>query len=212
MSQALRAVTRPGLTATEAIAWWQTAPHDNARPRTPVGFGFSAEHAHWWRVIDGMPSTPQGAADLTGVYELVGFDGELELRWRNDDDGRGAAVVLAGTAELLPPEGRDVSPATATPLQDPQPRVLAGQVRRVDGAPGWVRLTAARYAPVEIPLQEEISLDLAGKGKNTPVLVLDTVEYTEQDQHGNVCVVDRRLIRLRLVRQEELRLDLTKEN
>lgn len=207
MSRALRAVARAELTAQDAIAWWDTA----TRGGTPVGFGFSARAATWWQVTGGVPMTRAGAADLTGVYELVCFDGDRELRWRNEQDGRGTAVVLADLPELLPPGEHDVSPENATPLGDPQPRILAGHVYPVDGS-GWVRLTAARYAPVEVPVTTAPDLDLDAKNKDAPVVVLDSVEYVEQDRHGNVSVVDRRLVRLRALRHEELRLDLIRED
>lgn len=176
-----------------------------------MGFGFSARAATWWQVPDRVPMTRHHeAADLTGVYELVGFDGDRELRWRNEHDWRGRAVVLADLPELLPPGEHDVSPADATPLGDPQPRILAGQVHL--DTPGWVRLTAARYAPVEVPVapDQDSDIDLSAKDKDTPVVVLDSVEYAGQDRHGNVSVVDRRLVRLRIVRHEDLRLDLTR--
>jgi CRISPR-associated protein (TIGR03984 family) len=238
VSRTLRAVARTGLTAGEAIAWWRSAPDgptgqgptaegpavagpdgNDTHGRTPVGFGFSARAATWWQVPDGVPMTRHhDAADLTGVFELVGFDGDRELRWRNEHDGRGRAVVLADLPELLPPGEHDVSPDGAIPLGDPQPRILAGRVHL--DTPGWVRLTAARYAPVEVPVAPDTApgiapdidsdIDLHARGKEVPVVVLDSVEYAQQDRHGNVSVVDRRLVRLRVVRHEDLRLDLTR--
>lgn len=209
MNRTLRAVARNDVTAQEAITWWCTAAQGTTG--RPVGFGFSATAATWWRVTDGIPTTPKEPADLTGVYELVGFDGDRELRWRNEDAGHGTAVVLADLPELLPPGDCDISPkAVATPLGDPQPRILAGQVRRHEN-PGWVRLTAARYAPAEIPVSPDPGIDLDAKGKDTPLVVLDSVEYAAEDRHGNVSVVDRRLVRLRILRHEELRLYLPKE-
>lgn len=213
MSRTLRAVDRAGLTAGEAIAWWHTA----ARGGTAVGFGFSVRTATWWQLADGVPVTWDKPADLTGVYELVGFDGDRELRWRNEVGGRGTAVVLTDVPELLPADGTDVTGrhgVTRSPailLGEPQSRILAGQVRRIGGAPGWVRLTAARYAPAEIPVTPDPQLDLGAHGVDAPVVVLDSVEYAMEDWHGNVTVVDRRLVRLRIVRHADLRLDLARE-
>lgn len=203
MTGTLAAVTRDGLTANEAITWWRTVPGGGP----PVGFGYSARAATWWRVVDGEPVTGEGAADLSEVYELVGFDGDRELRWRKNGDGRGSAVVLAETGDLLPEGGDDATRGGATPLETRQTRILAGKVERLD-TPGWVRLTAARYAPAVIPLAVSPDADLTATDKDTPAVVLESVEYVEEDEHGNTSVVDRRLVRLRLVPHRKLRLRL----
>jgi CRISPR-associated protein (TIGR03984 family) len=190
-----------------------------------VGFGYSTRAATWWRVVDGVPMLPDPTspaspvdavpsglveADLTEVYELVGFDGARELRWRKDGDGRGNAVVLADSTDQLPTGGDDTSRGAATALPGTRTRMLAGKVEPLP-VPGWVRLSAARYAPAVLPLDLAPGTDLSGSGAATPVVVVDAVEYVEEDEHGNTGVVDRRLTRLRLADHDELRLHLTDE-
>jgi len=204
----LCAVSRLGLTALEALAWWR-ADRDGG---DPVGFGISAKAATWWRLSGATPLTAQGeAVELDRVYEVVAFDGERELRWRNDDAGRGRAVVLADRGDLLPP-GDDASYPGRTEVFGPvQTRVLAGKVNRIDGIPGWVRLAASRYAPAEIPVALPAGFEPGASGGGQPVAVVDVVEYAAEDSHGNVSIVDRRLSGLRMLRRSDLELRLDRK-
>ncbi|MEJ2579646.1 MAG: hypothetical protein P8Z68_11235, partial [Kineosporiaceae bacterium] len=127
-----------------------------------------------------------------------------------DGDGRGNAVVLADSTDQLPSGGDDTSRGAATALPGTRTRMLAGKVEPLP-VPGWVRLSAARYAPAVLPLDLAPGTDLTGVGAATPVVVVDAVEYVEEDEHGNTGVVDRRLTRLRLADHDELRLHLTDE-
>ena len=210
MTATLHATTRAELTAGEAISWWPSTPSDRSTGRDPaVGFALSAGAATWWRLERGVPTTSSGKeVPFDGVYELVGFDGDRELRWRNDNGGRGRAVVLADAPEALPTCGDAGSPATR--LDGVQERILAGQVRP-QGSHGWFRLTAARYAPADVPVDLPDGFGLDGRGHDTPVVVLESVEYAVEDRHGNLSVVDRRHTRLRLRRRRDLHLDLSKE-
>jgi CRISPR-associated protein (TIGR03984 family) len=216
MTATLRATTRGGLTAREALAWWQSAPAATAGARAcspighsngcdVVGYAISARAATWWRLDAGVPRSPSGEVSFDGVYELVGFDGDRELRWRNTSDGVGHAVVLADDPAVLP-AGGEAADSTATRLDGVQERLLAGQVRPQD-AEGWYRLTAARYAPADVPVVPPTGFDLEGRGHDTPVVVLESVEYVLEDGHGNLTAVDRRHTRLRLRTRRDLHLD-----
>jgi len=203
----LHAITRPELALPEALAWWGSLPVPDGGEA--VGFAISARAAVWWRWDGDRAVTRAGQPGaLDGAYELVGFDGHRELRWRNESAGRGPAVVLGEDPGLLP-AGDDVSPQRPAVREAlVHRRVLAG---RVALAPGWARLTAARYAPADVPVLAEPGIDADARGADAPVVVLESVEYTVEDDDGNVGVVDARRIRLRLVPHRDLRFDFREE-
>ncbi len=129
------------------------------------------------------------AADdvLAEAYEMVLFDGERELRWLRTPDGRGPAIAIGEEPADLPP-GQDVTADPPPQRGDTHTRLLAGVPRR-HGAADWTTLDrdSKRYAAAHLPLTFT----------GGDLLVIDTVEYLVEDEHGNVDVADTRTLGLR---------------
>ena len=215
MSPALVAVrSDQPLTVLEAIAWCWPTPGD----REVIGFGYSPDAAPWWRLREGQPVGPDGPCDLGNVYELVAFDGDRELRWLQTGSSRGPAVVLAEEGVELPagtavtdwaPTDTDDSVSDDSDTRDnpsggsiPRTRPIAFGIRRhwladhPSRLPGaWTRLSAVRYRPVPVP----IALPTGERPWNEYVIALSSVEYTIEDQHGNLSVIETRLTGLDLI-------------
>jgi CRISPR-associated protein (TIGR03984 family) len=205
MTATLRSVVAEGhITASQALAWF-AAVVEEPRLAGAVGFAYAPETASWFR-LDGAGTAwgSDGTLDLAAVFELRAFDGTRELRWLHQDAGTGPAVALAEDATPLP-TGHPVeettssaaAPGTVTgPAQQSMPqRVGPEAVRRLAGRPGpagtagWCTLTSPRYAPAQIPID----------APPTSVVQIVSAEYAIQDEHGNLSVVDARLIRLQTV-------------
>lgn len=147
-----------------------------------VGFCYSPVRAQWFRITDGAAHGPNGPLDLTGVFELRAFNRDRELRWWNTSGGRGPAVVV--TERAGDPDGD-----APRRVERPYARLLWGTRERELTAPaGWVRLLEGRIGTIEVPFAESV----AAGGR----VWLHAVEYVEEDEHGNVAVVDERLVGL----------------
>jgi CRISPR-associated protein (TIGR03984 family) len=141
-----------------------------------VGFVYSPVDAPWFRIDDGAPVGSDGKPiDLTGVFELRAFDGTRELRWWNVSGGEGNQFVL----------DHDALPAGWRPGKTYE-RILWGAVRT--GGPKWTELFAARIGPLHVPI--------GGSPAEHSTIRLGVREYLVEDEHGNVSVVDERLVAL----------------
>lgn len=179
---AVRAATP--VTAAEAVAWFTSYPESG---RQILGYAFSAGAATWLRV--GPTRTIDHVADtgdlLAEAYELLLFDGERELRWLREPDGRGAAVALGEDPAHLPP-GHPVTPEPPPHRGDTHQRLLAG-TPHPHPTPGWTTLGSDRYSAAHLPVTTT--------GAET--LILETVEYVIEDAHGNLDVAEVRTVALR---------------
>lgn len=139
-----------------------------------VGFCYRPRDARWFRLTgDGRPTGPDGEAfDLTGAFELRAFTPDCELRWRNRAAGSGAAILVSDAPGGAP---------------EPYHRLLWGAP--VAWRDGWITLTDARIGTFSVPV------DVPAPGRHDRIW-LRAVEYTDQDEHGNVAVVDERLVAL----------------
>jgi CRISPR-associated protein (TIGR03984 family) len=141
-----------------------------------VGFLYSPVDAPWFRVDDGAPVGGDGErVDLTGVFELRAFDGTRELRWWNVSGSEGNQFVL----------DHDALPTGWRPGGTYE-RILWGAVRT--GGPEWTELFAARIGPLHLPV--------GGSPAVHSTIRLGVQEYLVDDEHGNVSVVDERLVGL----------------
>lgn len=162
-----------------------------------IGFCYSATAARWFRLdASGAASfctgdQPAGfaadqpaaagaaaPADLTGVFELRAFTRSHELRWYNTAGGCGPAVVVT--------EGEDSALRVRRLSGGPYRRLLWGTVAGCSD--GWVVLHDARIGALRVPLDRP-----APHGAR---IWLEAVEYVDEDDHGNLAVVDERLVGL----------------
>jgi hypothetical protein len=180
------------LTAADAVAWFgpATPPHWRV-----VGYAFTARAATWLRVhADGVvEAVPGSGSPLPEAYELVLFDGDRELRWLQEPDGRGAAVALGEDRATLP-DGIDVTADPAPRRGDTHQRMLAG-IPRAHPDPEWATLASERYTAAHLPWAFTTG----------DVLMIETVEYLTEDGHGNVDVADTRIVGLRTTTRAALR-------
>jgi CRISPR-associated protein (TIGR03984 family) len=116
------------------------------------------------------------------VFEARVFGPKGELRWHKDAAGNHRTVIVAEDKLAL---RDDFNPASITYLETiDRPQILWGQFRPSP----WVRLSTARVGFLDVPFAIEPK----------PVRVqLRIREYlAEVDVHGNVGVIEERLIRL----------------
>lgn len=188
---ALHAVRTENRTAAEAVSWFaeNTAPDWQA-----IGYTLSARAATWVRVgHDGAIETGGAENDpLSEAYEMVLFDGERELRWLRGEGGRGPAIALGEEPSDLP-HGESVTADPPPRRGDTHTRLLAGTPE--EHSADWTALRGERYATAYLPVAFE----------NGDTLVIETVEYLGEDEHGNVDVVDTRTIKLRATSSKAVR-------
>lgn len=139
------------------------------------------------------------------VFEARVFNQQVELRWLHKRNGEGRAVLLSDDGEdaKLDDYFAELPQLTELPKLDkiietiPQTYLLWGEGIEVTEkdrpAPGWSRLTTARIGRLHVPLAEND----VGTGR----VQLVAREYLgEVDQHGNVAVVEERLLKLEVAK------------
>jgi hypothetical protein len=182
------------LTAWDALAWCWPAPG-----REVIGFGYAVDRARWFRLDAEGPRGPDGRGlSLDGMYEIVAFDADRELRWLLDTDGTPHAVVLSEGLTGVPGtavEAISRAPHRLTPDDGPLPaHLLAEHVARpADTRAGgeWARLHSHRYDDALVPYRWPAA------GDPPTGLALEYVEYVDEDEYGNLSVVETRLTGLR---------------
>lgn len=131
--------------------------------------------------------------DIATVFEARVFNESAELRWLNDPspEKRHRAVILAESdhSEKLPDWTLDDSPTVIETL--PQTYLLWGEGTSRPMAEGWSELATPRIGALSVPL--------AGVAPHQRVL-LRSVEYLAEAEHGNVIVFDERLSGLEAAR------------
>jgi CRISPR-associated protein (TIGR03984 family) len=123
---------------------------------------------------------------LDKVFELRAFNQNIELRWLNQLNGEGKAVLISeqNISDYL---DNDIPAIFALDII-PQQYILWGKGIKTVSPSEWGKLATARIGSINIPL----------KGITTDKRVyLNAVEYLkETDENGNVSVVEERLIGL----------------
>ena len=157
-------------------------------PRTAM---LSSPRAFRFALLDdGALCGPGGEeVPLTEVFEARLFGEEAELRWLAQPDGSGRAVMLT-EADSEPLSGW--RPLTAIEPLDviSQTAILWGTAApSLDPGPGWTALSEARIGKLDVPL--------AAVEERAYVEAVSREYLAEADQHGNVAVVEERLLRLR---------------
>ncbi|HMX26913.1 MAG TPA: CRISPR-associated protein Csx19 [Blastocatellia bacterium] len=133
--------------------------------------------------------------ELDNFFEARVFNEQTEMRWRNDEGGRGRTVLLSASPipELCQKElDEDVSLTYWEKL--PQTYLLWGEgvedQAKTGLADGWSRLTTARIGALNVPVKVRNAVKVEDESKK-PRVLLHVYEYlAEYDNHGNVAVAE----------------------
>jgi CRISPR-associated protein (TIGR03984 family) len=191
MSAALFVYTRQALSLADALSGFATVIGMNGAtailysPRR-CELATCAEGA--LRASDGQP------VDIGTVFEARVFNETAELRWLNDPSTEQChrAVILTeqdrtGMLEGWEPENDQ--PSVIDTL--PQTYLLWGEGTDRPMNAGWSELATARIGGLRVPV--------GNVGRNQRVL-LHSVEYIVEAEHGNAVVFDERLVKLEVAR------------
>jgi CRISPR-associated protein (TIGR03984 family) len=175
--------------------------HATAMLYTPKNFFFGKLDT------DGRLTNSEGAEiGLKDVFEARVFNENAELRWLNEMQGVGRAVLLSENdiSAYLDDQGLDVNTERiidrgGVKRTIVQTYLLWGQgidPQKAKGlAPGWSRLTMARIGKLDVPLMPVLERQR---------VQLRACEYLDVvDRYGNIAVVEERLIKLESVSSEE---------
>jgi CRISPR-associated protein (TIGR03984 family) len=122
-----------------------------------------------------------------GVFEARFFNPHCELRWVNDADGQGTAVLLSESELIL--TGFEKDSKEFITVIDQQYLLWGEPAKNPPNADGWQRLAEARIGKLDIPLATAL--------KPKERVFLTSQEYiAEVDDFGNCAVIDERLINL----------------
>lgn len=117
-----------------------------------------------------------------GVFEARVFDESTELRWLNDMDGRGRAVLLTEDPAVLP-EAFTTREQVEVIGTENGGYLLWGKA--VETADGWTTLTTERIGSLRVPTGIE-------RGEHASLV---TREYIARDpDHGNAYIAEERLL------------------
>lgn len=142
--------------------------------------------------------TDKPEAFVSTVFEARVFNEQVEMRWLHESEGKGRAVLISDDGEdaNLDDYFSETPQVSELPKLDqiiktlPQTYLLWGEgvvVPEGDGLGGWSRLTTARIGRLHVPIKDVTS------GR----VHLIAMEYlAEVDNHGNVAVIEERLLRL----------------
>ncbi len=192
MSVALFVSTRQKLALNEALSAFAALIDANGAtailysPRRFELATFANGTLQGW---DGQP-----IEDIGSVFEARVFDDTAELRWLNDPSPEQChrAVILTeqdrtGMLEGWEPE-KD-RPSVIETLS--QTYLLWGEGTGRPLSNGWSELATARIGGLQVPV--------GNAGRNQRVL-LHSVEYIVEAEHGNAVVFDERLVKLEVDR------------
>lgn len=156
---------------------------------------YSPTHCQFGKLKDGtLQNSQETAIELdyasSFIFEARIFNKDCELRWLNELNGKGQAVLIS--EQDISSYLQDSVPDLTTDLDSiPQTYLLWGEgvKTKVDLSSGWSRLASARIGALDVPVERPIP-----HGKR---VYLKTCEYlAEVDESGNVAVVEERLMEL----------------
>lgn len=140
---------------------------------------------------------------LDEFYEARIFNEEAELRWLNESTGRGRGVLLSESTIPEPCQKQFNEEASLKAVEPwPQTYLLWGEgVRRQANTglvKGWSRLTTARIGRLDVPVNDLTDAVVTEDKSKMPRVFLHVREYLQVcDEHGNVAVVEERLLKLK---------------
>lgn len=133
--------------------------------------------------------------DITKVFEARIFNDDAELRWLNQECGKGRSVLLS--QQLLQLQNYD-SIETLTNLEHLDQHYLLwgeGWTKPEQWSEQWSRLTLARIGGIPVPVS---------KLQRQQTVKLFVREYLRADNYGNLSVVEERLLGLEKVNEQSI--------
>ncbi|OZF37302.1 CRISPR-associated protein Csx19 [Rhodococcus sp. 14-2483-1-2] len=158
-----------------------------------VGFVYTPNDAPWFRMTPDGARLRDESAIPDDAFELRAFTPEQELRWwRTSGFDQGKAVILS--------EAPVVDETSATGAAGPHP-LRQGDARSLllwgtatfAYEDGWAQFTDRRVGDLWLPLETQPPTHSRAR--------LAVVDYATRDEHGNVAVVDQRLLRIQVEEQ-----------
>ncbi|MEH2384079.1 MAG: CRISPR-associated protein Csx19 [Nostoc sp.] len=123
---------------------------------------------------------------LDKVFEFRAFNQNFELRWLNEWNGEGKAVLISeqNISNYLDEDISEIEVLDTVKQQ----YILWGKGVKTVSTSGWGKLATARIGSIDVPV--------TGLTTNQRVY-LKAVEYLKADEeYGNVSVVEERLLKL----------------
>jgi CRISPR-associated protein (TIGR03984 family) len=153
-----------------------------------IGLFYSPTACEFAKIQDGNITDRTGTdLDLTHVFEARIFNQEFELRWLNRDSGTGRAVLLSQN-DINKYLTDDVPEIQAIDIIDSQYLLWGEGTGNKQIDPGWSLISAARIGKLAVPI--------AGIDRNDRVKLRFREYLGVCDEHGNVAVVEERLLGL----------------
>jgi CRISPR-associated protein (TIGR03984 family) len=153
---------------------------------------YSPEICCFARLEDSVLVAAAGEIDVSSVFEARVFNEACELRWLNERNGRGRAVLLSEAPQTCLDEG--IAPLKFLETLR-ETYLLWGEQIDSDPATGWSRVGRSRMGAIAVPVAP------LPKGA---CVYLQVREYLgEIGNHGNVTVIEERLIGLTDLEAEE---------
>jgi len=130
--------------------------------------------------------------DISTVFEARVFSETAELRWLNDPSPEQChrAVILSEQVQTQL-NGWQMEQEKAVITTLPQTYLLWGEGTGREIQNGWSELATARIGALKVPVNKV--------GKNERVL-LHSLEYIVEAEHGNAAIFDERLVKLEVAR------------
>lgn len=191
MSAALYVYSRQKLAFNEALAAFAAIIDSNRATAilyTPRRCELATFAEGELRASDGQP------VDIDTVFEARAFNETAELRWLNDPSPEHfhRAVILTGQDRKGMLEGWEPENDRPRVIETlPQTYLLWGEGTGLPVNNDWSELATARIGGLRVPL--------GNVGRNQRVL-LHSVEYIVEAEHGNAVVYDERLVKLEVDR------------
>jgi|DewCreStandDraft_2_1066082.scaffolds.fasta_scaffold00340_13 CRISPR-associated protein (TIGR03984 family) len=194
MSTELHSYRRVGLSLQEASQAFAAV----AEGLPAIAILYTPEKCHLARFADGQFMNVQGQPfDISRVYEARIFNENAELRWLNDPGPakQHRSVILAGSDLAHKLADRWEKPQkTATIIHTLKQTYLLWGQGTGETSNGWSTLAMARVGALQVPVP-----NVPDKAN----VLLHSIEYLEERDHGNVVVFDERLIGLKIDSKSE---------
>lgn len=190
MSTEIFVYTKQKLALDEALAVF--AKIFNANGATAILY--SPQRCQLATVAEGVFRDTEGQpVDISSIFEARAFHEMAELRWLNDPGPERShrAVILAEQDAAAKLDGWHSAHRDDVIEKLPQTYLLWGEGTGRTLTNGWSELATARIGALRVPV--------SNVGKNQRVL-LHSVEYIVEAEHGNAVVFDERLVKLEVAR------------